>query len=113
MMEQPLAILQKIPNDENVKNQYDQHRFRKLMDELVHLDGYEKRGLPDRQPSYQGRPLAYWLCLKNNDDDDAVRDEPHFEEAIRAMGTNCLPYLLKWIAYELPAWKSKLIDFLF
>ena len=65
----------------------------------------------DRQPSYQGKPLAYWLCLKNNDDDDAVRDEPHFEEAIRSMGTNCLPCLLKWIAYEPPTWKTRFIEF--
>lgn len=65
----------------------------------------------EREPSYQGRPLSYWLTLKNNDDDDAVRDEPHFDEAIRQMGTNCLPFLLRWIAYEPPAWKSKLIDF--
>lgn len=67
--------------------------------------------LSARQPSYQGKPLAYWLCLKNDDDDDAVRDEPHSEEAIRSMGTNCLPYLLKWIAYEPPAWKAKLINY--
>ena len=65
--------------------------------------------LSERQPSYQGKPLAYWLTLKNNDDDDAVRDEPHFEEAIRQMGTNCLPYLLRRIAYEPPAWKTGLI----
>jgi hypothetical protein len=68
--------------------------------------------ISERQPSYQGRPLAYWLCLKNNDDDEAVRDEPHSEEAIRQMGTNCLPYLLRWIAYEPPTWKTKLLNVL-
>lgn len=65
---------------------------------------------PERQPSYQGRPLTYWLNFKNNDDDDAVRDAPHFEEAIRSMGTNCLPCLVRCIAYEPPAWKNKLIN---
>ena len=66
--------------------------------------------MSEHQPSYQGRPLAYWLCLKNNDDDEAVRDLPHSEEAIRQMGTKCLPYLLCWIAYEPPTWKTKLFN---
>ena len=75
------------------------------------IAGVIRFAFSDRQPSYQGKPLAYWLCLKDDDHDDAVRDEPHFEEAIRSMGTNCLPCLLKWIAYEPPAWKTKFIDF--
>ncbi len=66
----------------------------------------------DPQPSHLGKSLAYWIILQNNDSDDAVRDQPHYEEAIRRMDTNCLPYLLNWIAYEPPAWKTKLVDFL-
>jgi hypothetical protein len=31
-------------------------------------------------------------------------------DAIRHIGTNALPWLLKWIRYESPAWKHKLID---
>ena len=31
-------------------------------------------------------------------------------EALRHIGTNALPYLLKWIRYETPSWKVKLYD---
>jgi hypothetical protein len=68
--------------------------------------------LSDRQPSYLGRPLAFWLSLRNKDDDESVWYQPYAEGAIRQMGTNCLPHLLKWIAYEPPAWKTKLISIL-
>jgi len=66
--------------------------------------------LPERQPSYLGRPLNYWLTLKNNDDSEALWYEPYFKEAIQHMGTNSLPNLLEWIAYEPPIWKTKLIN---
>jgi hypothetical protein len=52
----------------------------------------------DQEPSYNGRPLSQWLG-------DMRLSAPTFghepyQEAIRAMGTNALPTLLKWISYE-------------
>ena len=55
----------------------------------------------DQEPSYNGRLLSQWLG-----DMSAMQlgagttgQEPH-AEAIRAMGTNAIPTLLRWISYE-------------
>jgi hypothetical protein len=54
----------------------------------------------DQEPSYNGRLLSQWL----GDIRIGLRTsgpEP-YQEAIRAMGTNAIPTLLKWISYERP-----------
>ena len=32
------------------------------------------------------------------------------EKAIREIGTNALPYLLKWIRYDMPSWKMRFYE---
>ncbi len=62
-----------------------------------------------REPSHGGRALSKWL-------DDYGRPElfvtfpkapARAENAIRQIGTNAIPHLLTWIAYEQPAWKAR------
>ncbi len=54
----------------------------------------------DEEPSYNGRLLSQWLgdVVLNA---RSTGPEP-YGEAIRAMGTNAIPTLLKWISYERP-----------
>lgn len=47
-----------------------------------------------REPSYGGKPLSYWVLQID------TPTEPHDvlpEEAIRHIGTNALPFLMKWL----------------
>ena len=50
----------------------------------------------DQEPSYNGRLLSQWLVDLQL---GQVGDNPT-EVAVRAMGTNAIPTLLKWISYE-------------
>ena len=59
----------------------------------------------EREPRFQGKTLSVWL----------LRRDPHLrtltidqDEAIRSMGTNVLPFLLKWMQYESPPWRARL-----
>jgi hypothetical protein len=59
-----------------------------------------------KEPEYQGRKLSEWMHLaglSRGFDPSAGVGDPSLEEskaAIRAMGTNCLPYLVECIRYE-------------
>jgi hypothetical protein len=61
--------------------------------------------LPSREhePQYHGQPLSHWVLLSQR----AIQSD-EADKAIREIGTNALPLLLKWIRYELPAWRGKL-----
>jgi HEAT repeat protein len=59
--------------------------------------------IPDSEPRYHGRSLSKWLALYSPTRDPSDFDEA--EKAIRAIGTNALPYLLKWIRQEPPFWQ--------
>jgi hypothetical protein len=56
------------------------------------------------EPTYHGRRLSSWLLesgpFPSGHDQGAG-------EAIRQMGTNSLPCLLKWLNYQRPAWRDK------
>ena len=54
------------------------------------------------EPEYKGRRLSEWLVWKSQVDFYKA------ETAVRAIGTNAVPYLLKWINYEIPAWRISL-----
>lgn len=58
-----------------------------------------------REPSYNGRRIREWLELYTS---DAVtsRSSDEAPDAIRGIGTNAIPYLLKWIRYEPPRWRE-------
>ena len=57
----------------------------------------------EREPEYRGKRLSEWV--EENPFDAAGPDGIH---PVRQMGTNAVPYLLKWIRYERPVWKRKL-----
>ena len=63
--------------------------------------------LGEREPSYRGRKLSEWISLYAL----SPRDQ-EAGEAIRQIGTNALPSLLKWIQYEEPGWRARLVDWL-
>lgn len=53
----------------------------------------------DREPSYQGKSLSEWCPIYiQGADPDGPPDTTEAEAAIRHMGTNALPYLVKWLA---------------
>src|SRR5882724_2417304 len=49
----------------------------------------------DREPSYQGRSLTEWMTAYNVASSAEETDEA--TKAIRQLGTNAIPHLLKWI----------------
>jgi hypothetical protein len=53
------------------------------------------------EPEYEGRRLSEWLHY-----DRATYDYHETQVALRSIGTNAIPHLLKWIAYEPPAWQT-------
>lgn len=66
---------------------------------------------PSFEPSYGGRSLGEWL------DSDYRRTNgpisPDFSNAIIQMGTNVVPYLVNYIRYEHPSWKSSTAGYLY
>jgi hypothetical protein len=54
------------------------------------------------EPEYHGRRLSEWLVWRTQ------ADFYKAETAVRAIGTNAVPYLLKWIKYEIPPWRISL-----
>src|SRR5580765_6800100 len=58
-------------------------------------------GRREREPEYGGKRLSEWV--KKLPGEDA-------EKGIREIGTNALPYLLKWIRYETRDWKQRFYE---
>src|SRR5215472_1924762 len=56
-------------------------------------------------PSYQGVTLEAWLQRY------ALDRSPGAADAVRHIGTNCLPFLLKRISHETSVWKKKLSNY--
>jgi hypothetical protein len=54
-----------------------------------------------REPTYGGHPLSYWIRRYN----DPTSDRVHAEEAIQHIGTNAIPYLLRWMEYQPSGWR--------
>ncbi len=61
----------------------------------------------EREPEHGGRKLGEWLELYLQPF-DRFTDGQEAAEAVRHMGTNALPWLLKWTDYEPPGWKRML-----
>src|SRR5262245_15768594 len=53
---------------------------------------------PDDEPSYNGRKLSYWLKTYNLSNRRAEQLEA--EQAIKSIGTNALPCLVRWIGND-------------
>jgi hypothetical protein len=66
----------------------------------------------EREPQYHGRSLSQWLLLleggHSNEPDISLHDA---EEAMRHIGTNALPSLLKWLNYREQPWRTNLQTF--
>jgi HEAT repeat protein len=66
----------------------------------------------EREPEFKGCKLSDWLVQYQNQwHYDGYYDTPELREAgeaVRHIGTNALPCLLKWISYEIPAWRYQL-----
>ena len=62
-----------------------------------------------REPSYQGRSLSSWVAEIRKNSDEGLSDE-RAVNALRAIGTNALPYLLKWIQEDAPPRKVQLFE---
>src|SRR5690242_3243308 len=52
----------------------------------------------DREPEYQGKKLSEWLAMQHEHPAEAAR-------AVRAIGTNAIPFLLRWADYRYPRWE--------
>lgn len=61
----------------------------------------------DSQPGYQGIKLSDWLdSIKGGRANQYQTVWPvDAEKAIQTIGTNGLPYLMKWVGYEKAGWK--------
>jgi hypothetical protein len=54
------------------------------------------------EPEYNGVTLSKWLERYNNGNNAETT------VAIQHIGTNALPFLLRWIQYETPGWRKSL-----
>ncbi len=61
--------------------------------------------LREREPRYEGRSLSEWLTRYRTY--SAERGEA--ERAVLAIGTNALPCVLDWMAYEPPLWRARIM----
>ena len=75
--------------------------------------------LKDREPVYQGRTLSQWLIAYA--ENQLVPPIPRSQStnailvneatnAVHHMGTNALPFLVKWMGCEVPKWRQKVPD---
>src|ERR1043165_3334350 len=60
----------------------------------------------EREPEYGGKRLSEWV--ERYATPPHMRQTEEAADAIRHIGTNAIPYLLKWIKYDPPSWKNKL-----
>src|SRR5262249_20059643 len=66
-----------------------------------------------KEPEYRGKKLTEWMRPYEQDYQWHGRiwiseeDQVVVDDAVRHMGTNALPWMLKWIAYEPTAWKAE------
>jgi hypothetical protein len=62
-----------------------------------------------REPEYRGKKLSEWVERYGMANTFSLRSpKSEAQAAIRHFGTNAIPYLLNWMAYEQPLWKYKL-----
>ena len=60
------------------------------------------------EPRYQARSLSHWLLeYRTNQFSNAVACRAS-ADAVRQIGTNALPCLLKWARYNEPKWRTRL-----
>jgi HEAT repeats len=57
----------------------------------------------EREPAYRGKKLSEWLGPDMKPNGDTL-------EAVRAVGMNALPHLVRWLNYQRPSWQYKLME---
>jgi hypothetical protein len=65
----------------------------------------------EREPEYNGKKLSEWLMVAASQGWDEP-DSPETMEAlaaVRSIGTNALPCLVKWIQFEQPKWRKDIL----
>jgi hypothetical protein len=62
------------------------------------------------EPVYHGKSLSQWMNIYCRPIHTEV-DRPEAEEAVRQIGTNAIPWLLKWIGKRPPAWSRAVGNF--
>lgn len=68
----------------------------------------------EREPEYNGKKLSQWLGAYSRGyskgEDNKVYEQEHqaAANAVRHIGTNAVPSLLRWITYEEPWWTKRL-----
>jgi len=63
-----------------------------------------------KEPEYRGKKLSEWLPTYDGPEVVWRRGDPWTpagREALRQIGTNAIPCLIRWIRYERPVWKDK------
>lgn len=58
----------------------------------------------DKEPHYHGMSLSEWFQASFSH--SATPDDMNPEHAVREIGTNAIPWFLKWIRYEPTAWQK-------
>src|SRR5215467_6188162 len=68
----------------------------------------------EREPEYNGKKLSEWVqpyTWRYDDLEDTNRQietkRQAADDAMRHMSTNALHWLVRWIAYEPPSWKTR------
>src|SRR5262245_12543789 len=61
---------------------------------------------PEREPKYKGRSLSQWIATLDGSDPEISTHEA--ELAIRSIGTNGIPFYVKWFQYKEPPWRIRL-----
>jgi len=60
------------------------------------------------EPVYHGKNLSQWMKIYGRP--TRQEDKLEAEEAVRQIGTNAIPWLLKWIGKRPPAWSRAVSD---
>jgi hypothetical protein len=60
----------------------------------------------ERQPQFGGLSLNQWITMLDGSDPEISQQQA--ELAIRSIGTNGLPYYVKWFQYQERPWKTRL-----
>src|SRR4051812_42478358 len=64
--------------------------------------------LQSREPRYGGRNLRDWVALGNAEPGGEYPENIEVQHAIRQMGTNAVPFLVRWIQREPSKFKQML-----
>jgi len=62
----------------------------------------------EREPRFENHSLLEWIAITDHGDKDSEFSKKEGEEAVRHIGTNALPFLIKCIQYRERPWQTHL-----